>query len=311
MEEAVLRDVENKAVELARGAGEVLAGYFRRPIDVEYKGEHKANPVTAADKDAEEYLRRGIKEAFPDHGILGEEGDSLPPKNGAPLWVLDPLDGTTNFVNGLPFYAVSVGVIQSGKPVVGAIFVPSGLDADGRVFHARAGGGAFCDGESIGVSENQEPEPQRLTSLPGSFGAMFKVKNRLRQGMGEGRVAGSIAYEMALTAAGTFQYSVFGSTRIWDVAAGAVLAKEADGLVLVRTRRGWQPLSTFSDFLPGREEELAELKEWWGSLVVGNPALARLVASDLGRPLHLQHRLRMLWRRLSGQHGHHQPKEKG
>ena len=100
--------IEAAAAEFAAGAGALLAGYFGRALDIEYKDRAQQDPVTAADKAAQAYLERQIARRFPGHGILGEEDDATRRNaaDSAPapdfLWVLDPLDGTTNFMNGLP-----------------------------------------------------------------------------------------------------------------------------------------------------------------------------------------------------------------
>ena len=109
------------------------------------------------------------------------------------LWVLDPLDGTTNFLNGLPVYAVSIGVLYRGTPVAGALFVPWPGSNGGVVLHARRGGGARMEDEALSVLDGDAPEAGRLTGLPASFGARFRVGSGLRRQPGEVRVTGSIA----------------------------------------------------------------------------------------------------------------------
>ena len=103
-DDALALEIEQHAVEIARGAGRILAGHFGKEIAVEFKDEHERDPVTAADKEAQEYLVAEIAKRFPDHGILGEEGTKEEKESEEPakdiLWVLDPLDGTTNFMNG-------------------------------------------------------------------------------------------------------------------------------------------------------------------------------------------------------------------
>ena len=141
LEAAQLEEIERRAVEFARKAGEILLGHFRQPLQIEYKSEGRRDPVTQADRESEDWLRSAISEAFPDHGIVGEENPNSEHGSADFVWVLDPLDGTTNFLNGLPVFASSIGVLYRGRPAVAAIFVP-GPDG-GSVVHARRGGGAF------------------------------------------------------------------------------------------------------------------------------------------------------------------------
>ena len=240
-DEGLLAKVEGQAIDMAREAGAILSRYFGKPLDVEYKDKHEQDPVTAADKDSQEYLEQAISEAFPDHGVLGEE-DREREREDTPLpdflWVLDPLDGTKNFLSGLPIYACSVGVLYHGNPVVGAVFLPWPGDGAGAVLHARRGGGAFMDREPISVSPLEEPKANSLVTVPGSFGANFRFRKPMRGRIGEMRVTGSIAYELAMTARGVLQYSVTTGPHLWDVAAGIVLVLEAGGIAMWRKRGG-------------------------------------------------------------------------
>ena len=209
-----LAAIESAAVEFAQGAGDLLAGYFGRVISVEYKDKAQQDPVTAADKETQAYLERRIAERFPTHGILGEEDDASADgdKPAADfLWVLDPLDGTTNFMNGLPVYASSIGVLHRGVPVAGAVYIPwpanslTGDTGNGIVVHCRAGGGAFANGEPITVYQTDKLRGDRLVGLPGSFGASTRVGKGLKgQPLGQLRVTGSIAYELGHDRHGRF-----------------------------------------------------------------------------------------------------------
>ena len=239
-DDAMAREIERHAVELARGAGRILAAHFGGRIDVEYKDDKERDPVTTADKATQQYLVDEIVRRFPDHGILGEEAtkeerDSEEPARDV-LWVLDPLDGTTNFLNGLPVFASSIGVMHRGRLAAGALYLPWPNDGGGCVLHCRRGGGCFVDGEPASVYETQEPVPNRLIGVPGYFGVANRFSKRLAGRAGEPRTTGSIAYELALTARGAMQYTIIGAPRLWDMAAGALAVMEAGGTVMTRFR---------------------------------------------------------------------------
>ena len=143
----------------AQGAGAILLGHFKTSLTVEYKSKGKHDPVSAADRESEDYLRAAIHQAYPDHSILGEEGQNLEGADKDFVWALDPLDGTVNYLNGLPFFAVSVAALYRGEPVVAALYVPtSGLLEEG-VFHAHLGGPARLNDTLIHVTSNPLPEP--------------------------------------------------------------------------------------------------------------------------------------------------------
>ncbi|MBI4575244.1 MAG: inositol monophosphatase, partial [Planctomycetes bacterium] len=133
-----LREYQGFAEGLAREAG----GLLLEMADRGYRLKARRNLVTEADTASERLIAARIRAAWPDHGLLGEEG-TRHPGGGRWTWVVDPLDGTTNFLNGLPLFAVSIALLEEGVPVVGAVFVPWPRASRGRVLHARKGGGAW------------------------------------------------------------------------------------------------------------------------------------------------------------------------
>ncbi|MYC34016.1 MAG: inositol monophosphatase [Chloroflexi bacterium] len=293
-----LAAIESAAVEFAQGAGDLLAGYFGRVISVEYKDKAQQDPVTAADKETQAYLERRIAARFPTHGILGEEDDASADGDTTAadfLWVLDPLDGTTNFMNGLPVYASSIGVLHRGIPVAGAVYIPwpasslTGASGSGIVVHCRAGGGAFAVGsngvrEPVSVYQTDKLRGDRLVGLPGSFGASTRVGKGLKgQPLGQLRVTGSIAYELAMTAMGVLQFAVIGAPRMWDMLGGAIAVQEAGGAVMTRLpgRKQWHPMESLAPTWDDKPPTMAELRKWVAPLVAANPTLAPLIANNL------------------------------
>ena len=311
LDDALLAEIEADATEMARGAGAILSGYFDTPLVVEYKDVKKSDPVTVVDVECQEYVTKAISQRYPDHGIVGEEdaeqGDSIAPDF---VWVLDPLDGTKNFLNGLPVFACSIGVLHRGAPIVGALFIPWPGETGGVVMRARKGGGAFEEGKRLAVFGEAELEGNMLVALPGSFGEAYRVTNDLRDKTGDIRVTGSIAYELAMTARGALQYSITTAPRLWDVAAGVTLISEAGGHMMMGRRTGglrsyatgktrWVPLKSFVPSWQSGETTLNELRKWSAPLVAGSPGITRYVTKNLkGRPL-FRHRLARAARRLS------------
>ena len=308
-DDTLLSDMETFAVYIARGAGEILRGYFGRPLEVEYKDNNRLDPVTAADREAEEFLAHSIGERYPDHGILGEEGQE---DKDAPapdlVWILDPVDGTKNFLNGLPVYAWSIGVLHRGVPVVGAVWVPWPSKDGGVVFHARKGGGALMDEEPVSVSQADEPTGSSLVGLPGHFTAAYTVKKPMRMKFGEMRVAGSIAYEMAMTAKGVLHYSLIGGAHLWDLAGAHILVTESGGLAMRRRPAGWlrgllgavrwEPAESLVPSWQSGVTTMGQLRKWRASMVFGNPATVRFVTAHLRRRMLLRMRLARAVRRL-------------
>ena len=284
--EGIIAELERAAADAAREAGHLLMDYFGRPLDVEYKGESLSDPVTEADRRSQALLVGRIKTTFPDHAIVGEEDESASVEPLSDIvWVLDPLDGTRNFSQGLPMFASSVGVLLKGVPIAGAIFIPW-PEASGRVLHARTGGGAACDGKPLSALCTSEPESRRLAGLPGGFSHRFRFDESMRNRVGEARQTGSIAYELAMVASGTLQYSALtGSLSLWDVAAGSVIVSEAGGRVLVGekdgTGRSWCPFTTFVSDWEDDPPSSADLHKWYRPMIFGAPGVADAVAAGI------------------------------
>lgn len=292
MTDLELREIEEAAVELARNAGKILLDYFAGPLNIAYKSENNRNPVTDADTAADEYLRGEIAKRFPEHGVLTEESTEGDDRRASVIWVIDPLDGTTNFLNGLPLFGVLIGVLEAGVPVACAIFMPSITRLGGHVLHARAGGGAFDEEVRLNLTETAETA-RRMASYPSYFLRMFSWRRGIRRRLGDVRVTGSTGFELAHAALGVFDYAVFSNQWLWDVASGVLLIQEAGGSVLSYDRRTkrWSP---FDRFAVKQAEEIATVREqrsWRGSLVVGTASATAFITPGL--------KIRtFMWRRL-------------
>ena len=305
-----LAEMESLAASMAGGAGEILARHFRSlgALSIEFKDKRERDPVTNADTECQRYLVDAIAERFPEHGILGEEEEDKERENApAPdtVWVLDPLDGTRNFLNGLPVYSCSIGVLHRGAPVAGALFIPWPGEG-GLVLRARRGGGAFAADEPIGVYAEAEPHASRLVTLPAYFGAAYAFRGPMRGKVGELRNLGSIAYDMAMVAMGVTQYAITTGPHLWDVAGGLAVAAEAGAQVTLgrRERRllglaretRWERADSLVPSWRSGETTMRELRRWVMPVAVGNPALIGQVTANLRTRPATALRLRRWWR---------------
>jgi myo-inositol-1(or 4)-monophosphatase len=221
------------AVELAREAGDILMrayGTIERGA-VGYKGWR--NLVTETDLAVEEHVARRIAERFPSHGILGEERVAKPAAAGDPYrWVIDPLDGTTNFVHAHPFFCVSIGLERDGEGECGVVYAPY-LE---ELFAAGRGEGSFLNGTVCRVSEEGDLSHALLAS-----GFAYREDEQIDTNLGNWsrlsylcrglRRCGAAALDLAYVACG--RYDGFWELYLspWDVAAGGVLVRESGGLV--------------------------------------------------------------------------------
>lgn len=219
------------AIEAARAGGEILRRWFGdSSLDVRAKTENDF--VTLADRESEEAVLAILGEKFPEHRILSEEAGYTGGESSEFEWIVDPLDGTTNFLQGLPTYAVSIACQQGGRMRVAAILAPE----RGDLYTATLGGGAHWNGQPLRVSDRH--------GLKGAFlatGYPFRAKSALdlylrvfRDIFLEARAirrCGAAALDLAYTAAGVFDGFFEFRLSAWDVAAGALLIEEAGGVV--------------------------------------------------------------------------------
>lgn len=304
----MLIEIDAHATAIARQAGSILLKHFGNSLNIEYKDKHERDPVTNADHESQEFLRKAILEKFPSHGVLGEEDkvdESVAPDF---VWVLDPLDGTKNFLSGLPLWASSIGVLYKGAPIAGAVFIPWPADGGGIVLHARKGGGAFADDKPISVIEADEPKGNKIVTLPGGFGMMFQLDKPMQGKVGEVRMTGSIAYELVMVAKGVTQYTVTTAPYLWDAAGGAMLVSEAGGLVMQGTRQKalfglinsleWQPLETYVPSWQSGKTTLKDLRDWRAPLFLGSPNVVRFITSNIRGRTSLKRRVMRMVRNM-------------
>jgi myo-inositol-1(or 4)-monophosphatase len=281
LDDSLLEEIEAHAINIAEQAGQIVRGQFCKPVDVQFKDDKNNDPVTTADHLSEQCLKRAIGEKYPQHGILSEEGGALQESDSPFVWVLDPLDGTSNFMNGLPLFAVSVGVLWKKQPVVGSIYVPFSHQAAEGVYHARLGKGAFLNSEKIGVSK--QPSLHPLSAVPVQFRSRFRLSGKSRKKPHDARNLGSIAVELALVAGGIFQFALFGAPKLWDVAAGVLLVREAGGLSFIKRPGGknWQVLEQFEVKKDNNSNAMEKLSGWSFPLLVGTPDTAGAMVRDI------------------------------
>jgi myo-inositol-1(or 4)-monophosphatase len=285
-----LESFEAKAIALAHAAGERALAAFRETVVLEFKGKKLDNPVTALDRDVETFLRTELRQAFPDHGLLGEEhADDIAP-GARYVWVIDPIDGTMNFASGVPLFGISIGLLHEGAPLVGCIWVPVGPTLSAGVYHARAAGGAWFNSERVRVSR-AEDERGQIMALPAGYLRAFRFRRAPRElarparALPDPRSTGSCTAELVLIASGALRAGVFIKPSIWDVAAGALIVREAGGEVLTWRDRQWLDFRCFDPEPPDRGKGEPALRHWGRPLLLGAPeAVDRLTARMAWHP---------------------------
>jgi myo-inositol-1(or 4)-monophosphatase len=222
----------NIAVRAARRAGSIInrASLDRTQLDVRAK---RANDfVTQVDRAAEGAIIDIVRQAYPDHAFLAEESGDIPGAKTEYCWIIDPLDGTTNFIHGFPQYCVSVAVQHRGATVHGVIYDPT----RNELFTASKGSGAFLDDRRIRVGKCAQLGDALVgTGFPfkelSRIDAYVRQMKAVMQGSAGIRRAGAAALDLAYVAAGRLDAFWEMGLAPWDMAAGALMIQEAGGLV--------------------------------------------------------------------------------
>ncbi len=249
------------AAAITRDAGKLALDHFHRRdrLEIEHKGLQDL--VSLADRETEDVIREGLQRSFPDDAIIGEEGGTEAAAADGPLWIIDPIDGTMNFLRGVPYWSVAVALVVDRKLTIGITYDP----VHDELFTASRGNGAFRNGQPIRVSETDDPK-QAVIGATFSFKMSIDAYGKLLQAVlsagADHRRLGSTALMMAHVADGRLDACATLLCNSWDVIGGLMLVEEAGGVA--------------SDFQDGAA--LDEPNRCYGT----TPGLARLVKAFPG-----------------------------
>lgn len=256
--------MKSTMIDGARQAGALLLDWFGRTTEIRVK-ESPASIVTDADLASERLLVDLIHRRFPDHGILGEEGGRV--RHGAEFtWVLDPLDGTSNFASGLPWFGVMVAVLRGTEPVLACMYLPT----EDRCYTAEAGAGAACNERPIRVAAGTDLTHLLCACAMDPSGNEDQVRRQvdffasLVRHSRNVRATNSLV-DFAATADGRLGACVNFRMKVWDIAAPRLILEEAGGLV---TDPAGRPIALHLGAAAAERDYAA---------VAGNPVVARRV----------------------------------
>ena len=223
----------NIAVRAARAAGSIITRSHHRVGDLTVESKRRNDYVSDVDRQAEAAIIDTLLRAYPDHGILAEETGTTGAEDAEHRWIIDPLDGTTNFLHGIPHYAVSIALERRGRLELGVIYNPTNQE----LFTAERGGGAFLDNRRIRVSPRKGLEGALLgTGIPfrddQNLERYIATLRALHGPIAGIRRPGSAALDLAWVACGRFDGFWEYGLRAWDMAAGVLLVREAGGVVI-------------------------------------------------------------------------------
>jgi len=226
------------ALDLARRAGKHVASRFFEPPTAGFRFKSKHEIATAVDLEAESMILEGIKSSFPNDLVLSEESGVIGEREEF-MWIVDPLDGTTNFHVGNPVFTTSVALAYRGEIILGATYHPI-LD---QMFYVEKGKGFHVNGERRVVSRVSRLEEAFIAFChgtdPKSVQKMIEIYATLKPRCVSLRQMGSASFELALLASGRIDAFIMPGVRPWDVAAGVLMVREAGGLVTDFSGRAW------------------------------------------------------------------------
>ena len=256
----------NIGVRAARAAGRVITKNMGRldSIRIEKKGHNDF--ATEADREAEAEIVETLLKAYPDHGVIGEENGQLGKSDSEFQWIVDPIDGTMNFIHGFPHFCVSIALYQNDRPFQAIVYDPVRQE----LFTGGKGEGAYLDGRRIRVSGAKQLKDALVTTgYPYRAGQnidfeMATHKTLVEKSSGV-RTAGSSALELAYIAAGRLDGAWFSGLKKWDFAAGALLVREAGGLV--NDYQGGDTWSESGNLIAGSPKVHHELLQTMGGLL--------------------------------------------
>jgi len=216
------------AINAAMESGKIIMANFKKKHNMKEKSYHE--DVTEVDSLAEKKIISIIKEKYPNHQILGEES-GLEKTDSEYKWIIDPIDGTTNYSMMHPFFNTSIGLVKSGEIILGVTYAP----VTDEMFVAQKGKGAFLNGKRIHVSKKSELEISSAAychgKTPEDIKNIIQIFSSLKPKVRDITRMKSAALELAFTACGRVEAFVYNNMKPWDVAAGVLLVRESGGKV--------------------------------------------------------------------------------
>lgn len=252
------RPAVNVAVNAARAAGKIILRYMNRLDNIQVVEKHHLDFASEVDRLAEETIVHELRRAYPRHAILAEESGAS--GDGPLTWIVDPLDGTHNYLRGIPHFCVSIALVERQEPIYGVVYDP----LRDELFIASKGDGAYLNDRRLRVGKRETIDGALLaTSYPYTqrthLSAHLGTIGRLLERAQDVRRTGSAALDLAYTAAGRLDACFQLGLKPWDIAAGCLLVREAGGTFTDLAGRGGLPAS--GNLLAGNHHLVAAIAE--------------------------------------------------
>jgi myo-inositol-1(or 4)-monophosphatase len=233
-----MNNVLDYASQLAQDTGYLLLDFYKtNGIPANLKPDHTV--VTEADLAADCFIYDSIQANFPEDGILSEEASTIYPEGKSHVWIIDPLDGTTNFSLGLHYWGVSIARLREGNPEIAALYFP----LLGELFTASKGGGATLNGNRLHVKSPVSSHPETFFSCCSRTHRQYKVDIRYKT-----RILGSAAYGLSTVARGSAILAFEATPKVWDFSGSWLITQEAGGVIAPLHGGSPYPLAPGKDY---------------------------------------------------------------
>jgi len=285
MNKSLMNNLKNALIEAANSAGDFVINNFEGNFDVFNKGNIDGEDlVTSIDKKSQKIVFDIMMKHFPEHVLLGEEESSYNSKKAKDwLWIVDPIDGTTNYVNKLPIFAISIAILYKGRPVASSITIPSNKNKKTTMFAIKDQGTWINDQQIIINKDLHKPKKGILSGNPKWIRKKFILDNKLNENLGEIRNLGSTCYELFLVANNQMQYAISGYAHSWDFAAGILLIIEAGGSVMIYSdkKNKFINFDGWSDGYSNDEGTYKSIQNWKGLILSGNKNIVNYISKNI------------------------------
>ena len=275
--------IEKIAIESVKMASKYVSSRFGTNLSIKSKsGNPGQDLVSDVDKKSQEIIKNIVSENFPEHYFLGEEDENIYNPSTDWIWAVDPIDGTNNFVNNSLQYAISVGVLYRGIPVIGVVWVPWANSDSGLIIHSSKDNGCWIGNQKIIINQdNDKPIRGKLSGVPNRLTETYFINKKLRNNLGEERVIGSTAYELFLVAYGSMQFAISGFANVWDFAASIIIIQEAGGEIYYLNKE-----KNFKKFIcwnisHDKTKSIENLRRWKGLILAGNPNIVNFISKNI------------------------------
>ncbi|MBC78567.1 MAG: hypothetical protein CL745_03065 [Chloroflexi bacterium] len=281
MDKKLETQIKNTLLECVEDSLNLIRESSKEVFNIEDKNDVVGdNPVTQIDLNSQNLIVNKIKSSFPNHAILGEEGEEEKKVKSNFLWIIDPIDGTKNFINQIPFFCVSIAIMYKDEIIGGAVGLPWDKNS---VIYAFKGKGITSNFSQKNTQKLQGyPVPGILSFAPTYFNLSYVIKNEFYKKSGELRNLGSAAAEIALVANGNAQLALSGYAFCWDFAAAWILIKESKKSIFFgnMNKNIWQDINPWKKYFANGFYDLEKLKKWRGKFFASNKEIETFILKN-------------------------------